>query len=81
MSLDAVAHDQIASVAHPALSAKVANVAEFINQRLNEIHSMCFVSEVRLTLVARLPSDPEADLIMTLDDPDEVIKALDRTRV
>ena len=48
-----------------------------IEQHLIEIEKM-FQPEVRLTFLARTPNEPERDLLLTRDDPSEVIKAIQR---
>jgi hypothetical protein len=64
----------------PALSQTTARAMAIVERRLREIQAECFIPAVRLTLVARLPTDPDADVIVTADDTIEVIRALYRTR-
>lgn len=67
--------------AHPAVGPlALSEATSAVQQTLRELHARWFMPGVKLTFVARLPSDPHADIIVTADDPDEVIKALERTR-
>jgi hypothetical protein len=50
-----------------------------INKLLNKIGKF-LLPEARITLVVRQPNDDEADLVLTLDDLDEIKKAIDRTK-
>ena len=47
---------------------------------LNQIAS-CFVDGSKLTLLVRQPNKPDADFVLTNDDLDEAINALNRRKV
>ena len=48
-----------------------------IERHLNEI-AVLFKPEMRLTFIARLPGNDEADVILTVDDLNEVAKVIER---
>ena len=54
------------------------NLLEKLENKMNEI-SQLFVKEVKFTLIARLPADAEADVVLTQDDLKEVRDAIDRS--
>lgn len=53
---------------HNAASIHLSEIAEY------------FKSGVKLTLLVRTPGDDDADFILTNDDLDEVIKAIERRK-
>lgn len=48
-----------------------------IEAQMNALATL-FTKEVRLTLIARLPGNDKADLILTVDEPDELAKVIER---
>lgn len=57
---------------------KTERMQEIVERYLNEIHAACFVPEVRITFIARLPGDDNADCVLTIDDSRELVKLLRR---
>lgn len=56
------------------LSNELQREIEVHLERLEEL----FKPEVRLSFIARLPENNEADILLTRDDPKEVIKLIER---
>jgi hypothetical protein len=54
-------------------------VAREVNEHLYQI-SKFFKPEMKITFIARLPGNDNADFVLTIDDLDEAIKALQRRR-
>lgn len=50
-----------------------------IADALERLHGKLFVPEMRLTLVARLPGNPEAELIVSDDELVEVMRTVERS--
>ncbi len=46
-----------------------------VQRHMREIKAL-FVEDARITVLVRLPGDPDADIVVTADSMDEVIKAL-----
>ena len=61
------------------MRCKVDIAASLIRDTLVELQSVLFDPDVRLTLIARLPGDDEADLVVTSDDLDEVASVIARS--
>ncbi len=59
------------------MSDSVKDVGAVIERHLNEI-SRLFVPGMKLTFLARLPGNDGADMLLTIDDPKEIIKAIKR---
>lgn len=57
----------------------MAFVESEVRHRLSKIASM-FDSSIKLTLIARLPSDDEADFVVTSDEIPAAIAALERSQ-
>jgi predicted RNA-binding protein with PUA domain len=66
------------AVEQPAVKVDLAILRRELAHHLSQIHGAYFVPEVRLTLIARLPGNDDADLVVTADDTAEAIKALQR---
>lgn len=56
---------------------KIADMQAAVEQHLNQIHEH-FIPEVRLTFIARLPGNNEADVLITIDNLDELSRLIDR---
>lgn len=65
-------------VGQPAVKVDLASLRRELAHHLNQIHGAYFVPEVRLTLIARLPGNDDADVVVTADDTAEVLKAIQR---
>jgi len=50
-----------------------------IEKHLNEI-SLLFKPNIRITFIARLPGNDEADVVLSIDDLSEAIKVLERSQ-
>jgi hypothetical protein len=57
----------------------LGQVTQEITQHLNEMGGY-FKPEMKLTFIARLPGNDNADFMLTIDDLDEVIKVLERRK-
>jgi len=59
---------------------RLGDVYEVASFLLEDLKDMFFVDEIELTLIARLPGDVEADLVVTSDSLDELAKLIERRR-
>jgi hypothetical protein len=50
---------------------------EEVQRSLNRLQEL-FISEMKLTFIARLPGNHEADVIITVDDLSEIAKLIER---
>lgn len=54
-------------------------VHDEVARSLGRLESL-FVDEVKLTFIARLPGNPEADIVITTDSLEELAKVVERRR-
>lgn len=56
------------------------DLRESIANALDQIREDCFKPDMHLTLIARLPSNPECELVVTEDQIDDLIATLERCK-
>lgn len=61
------------------MSPKMQKAMEIVSRHLDAIEREVFVPGMKLTFIARDPSNPEADFLMTEDDLVEVAELLVRS--
>jgi len=61
------------------ISAALMKTMEFIEAKMQEVVAQ-FHPGAKFTLLIRQPGDPEADLCLTTDDPEELDLMMDRVR-
>lgn len=55
----------------------VERIRERVVEALVDLEPL-FVPGMKLTFIARLPDDPEAEMVITADDPHEVLSVIER---
>lgn len=62
------------------ISKRVREVHQALDCVLHEVEMEYFKPGIKLTFLARMPGNPEGDMLLTKDDLDEVIKAIERSK-